>query len=644
MATWSDEASTEEQWSRVLKAAAGEASGPPSFLSFGEALLTYKPALMKEEDNTLMAPSARHCLQSIGGSELNTALALARIGVFASWVSLLPTGPIGAEVLDVAKASGVDVAAVQRMDGDIGTLHVVTDETGPHPHYQRLNSVFCKHVVAGTFAWDSLLQGREWLHMTGITPMLGAGPRDAWEAGIREAARNGLCVSVDLNHRPALGSFEELWEVIKRHLPSLALLMVSERDAERLLPLCGLPAAESIEAALSALRRHCGLPLVACCVKRARDADAAQTTSTLKAGGNRRWSVVAFDDGIASTELIPVEHAPLDPLGGGDAWMAGFVSSALEADISTKISPLGKAEGTADLSECLRLACRRGDLMAALSQNFYGDLTGVTAAQLRELEQSYSGKLAMLSPQTPSAQAGAQRMAPMGAQAKAGDAPPEASQLAASPSSAAVEAALGSARIVPIVSFDDPDHAVPVCRALHESGFPAVEVVLRTPASEQALSRVCAALPSLLVGAGTVLSVAQAAAAVAAGAAFIVSPGLNAAVVRWCQDKGVPIFAGVATATEIEAALGLGLRTLKFFPAEVNGGVKALKALSAPYHMVRWMPTGGVSLDNARSYLALPPVMAVGGSWLTPSDAVKSGDLSRIRALATEALALAARE
>eukprot|EP00965_Chrysotila_dentata_P111202 3675710-Pleurochrysis_carterae.AAC.2 len=100
--------------------------------------------------------------------------------------------------------------------------------------------------------------------------------------------------------------------------------------------------------------------------------------------------------------------------------------------------------------------------MAALSQNFYGDLTGVTAAQLRELEQSYSGKLAMLSPQTPSAQAGAQRMAPMGAQAKAGDAPPEASQLAASPSSAAVEAALGSARIVPIVSFDDPDHAVPV--------------------------------------------------------------------------------------------------------------------------------------------------------------------------------------
>eukprot|EP00965_Chrysotila_dentata_P151051 4992067-Pleurochrysis_carterae.AAC.2 len=125
---------------------------------------------------------------------------------------------------------------------------------------------------------------------------------------------------------------------------------------------------------------------------------------------------------------------------------------------------------------------------------------------------------------------------------------------------------------------------------------------------------------------------------------------LNASELHCHRDRaissfsGVPIFAGVATATEIEAALGLGLRTLKFFPAEVNGGVKALKALSAPYHMVRWMPTGGVSLDNARSYLALPPVMAVGGSWLTPSDAVKSGDLSRIRALATEALALAARE
>ena len=196
-------------------------------------------------------------------------------------------------------------------------------------------------------------------------------------------------------------------------------------------------------------------------------------------------------------------------------------------------------------------------------------------------------------------------------------------------------------KVVPIIVIDDPEHAEPLARAIQEGGLPCAEVTFRTAAAAVALRRIADGFPDMLVGAGTVLRPDQVDAARDAGAGFIVTPGLNPRVVERCQALEVAVFPGVCTPTDIETALGLGLDTLKLFPAEPMGGVPYLKALSGPYRDVRFIPTGGVSGDNLAEWLALPQVVACGGSWLAPSDRIRDGDFDYIRRQVREAVAIA---
>ena len=195
----------------------------------------------------------------------------------------------------------------------------------------------------------------------------------------------------------------------------------------------------------------------------------------------------------------------------------------------------------------------------------------------------------------------------------------------------ALAARLRTLRLLPVIVIDDPADAAPLARALSEGGLPCAEVTFRTAAAAEAIRRMTDADPELLVGAGTVLTVEQAAAARAAGARFMVSPGFGPAVVDYCLANDIPVFPGVCTPTEVEAALTKGLRTLKFFPAEPMGGIKFLKAISAPYGMVEWMPTGGVNRENVRAYLDFPKVVACGGSWMAPSEWISGKQFDRIR-------------
>lgn len=201
---------------------------------------------------------------------------------------------------------------------------------------------------------------------------------------------------------------------------------------------------------------------------------------------------------------------------------------------------------------------------------------------------------------------------------------------------------LADAPIVPLIQAEDAETAVRIGEALVAGGLTVVEVVLRTDAALRCLEAVCRSVPEALVGAGTVLSRAQAHAAVKAGAQFIVSPGLDDAVVGVAKEEGLPAFPGVATATEIQRAFNLGLRTVKFFPAGAAGGTAMIKALGAAFRDMRFMPTGGVSAGNLAEYLALPQVAACGGSWIAPASAVAKGDFGRITTLAAEAVAIAA--
>jgi 2-dehydro-3-deoxyphosphogluconate aldolase / (4S)-4-hydroxy-2-oxoglutarate aldolase len=183
---------------------------------------------------------------------------------------------------------------------------------------------------------------------------------------------------------------------------------------------------------------------------------------------------------------------------------------------------------------------------------------------------------------------------------------------------------LGGHRIVPVVVLDDPAKADALGAALVQGGLPVAEATFRTPEAAAVLRRL-AANDDLVVGAGTVLTERQVDQALEAGAKFVVSPGLSAAVVRRCQEAGVPVIPGVATPSEIMQALDLGLDTVKFFPAEANGGLATIKALAAAFPQVRFMPTGGITVDSAPAYLAHPSVAAVGGSWMVAGDLLEAG-------------------
>ncbi|NNE06759.1 MAG: bifunctional 4-hydroxy-2-oxoglutarate aldolase/2-dehydro-3-deoxy-phosphogluconate aldolase [Xanthomonadales bacterium] len=200
---------------------------------------------------------------------------------------------------------------------------------------------------------------------------------------------------------------------------------------------------------------------------------------------------------------------------------------------------------------------------------------------------------------------------------------------------------LDSMPVVPLVQADDIDTALNVTRALVEGGLSVVEVVLRTEAALECLEAVAAGVPEATVGAGTVLSSEQAEASIEAGAAFIVSPGLYVPVVEAAQAADIPAIPGVATASEVQLGWNMGLRALKFFPASLAGGPLMLKALGSAYRDVRFMPTGGVTAANLSEYLALPNVIACGGSWLTPMSAIEAGYYERITQLASEAMAIA---
>ncbi len=187
--------------------------------------------------------------------------------------------------------------------------------------------------------------------------------------------------------------------------------------------------------------------------------------------------------------------------------------------------------------------------------------------------------------------------------------------------------------LVPVIAIQDVSDAVPLARALFEGGVLTAEITFRTPAGEKAIEEISRKVPEMLVGAGTVTNVSRAERAVDAGARYIVTPGFNPEVVSWCVDHEIPVLPGTATPSEIESAMNLGLTAVKFFPAEVNGGVRALKALEGPYAQMRFVPTGGIGPSNMLDYLSRSNVLAVGGSWMVPSSMILQRNFKEVTEL-----------
>lgn len=199
---------------------------------------------------------------------------------------------------------------------------------------------------------------------------------------------------------------------------------------------------------------------------------------------------------------------------------------------------------------------------------------------------------------------------------------------------------IGRIGIVPVVAIDDAADAVPLGQALMDAGLPCAEITFRTAAAADAIKAMSDAFPDMLVGAGTVLTIAQAEQAKAAGVKFIVTPGFDAAVVDWCLANDIPITPGVMTPTDINQALAKGLSLLKFFPAEVAGGTKALKAIGGPYVGIKFIPTGGINADNLTEYLQLPMVHACGGSFMVKKQMIADGKFETITEMARAAVGI----
>jgi 2-dehydro-3-deoxyphosphogluconate aldolase/(4S)-4-hydroxy-2-oxoglutarate aldolase len=204
-------------------------------------------------------------------------------------------------------------------------------------------------------------------------------------------------------------------------------------------------------------------------------------------------------------------------------------------------------------------------------------------------------------------------------------------------------ALVSKAPVIPVLTIERAIDAVPLARALVAGGLPVIEVTLRTKAALEAIRAIAAEVPDCVVGVGTVLRAADIGAAIGAGAKYLVSPGTPSELAAALADVGIPVLPGCATVSEAMALGARGFKVLKFFPAEASGGTAWLKSIAAPLPELRFCPTGGIDSKNIATYLACPNVLAVGGSWVAPKDAIASGDFARITQLAREASALRAR-
>ena len=199
---------------------------------------------------------------------------------------------------------------------------------------------------------------------------------------------------------------------------------------------------------------------------------------------------------------------------------------------------------------------------------------------------------------------------------------------------------IGKTGIVPVVVLNNASDAEPLANALIKGGLPCAEVTFRTAAAEESIKIMATKFPEMFVGAGTVLTTEQVDRAIGAGAKFIVSPGFNPKVVEYCIKNNYPICPGIMTPTELEMALGFGLDVVKFFPAENAGGLKMIKAMAAPYTMMKFMPTGGINATNISDYLACDKILACGGSWMVKGDLISAGKFDEIQKLTSEAAAI----
>lgn len=614
------------------------ATGP--VFGFGEAMIRYAPTeavpLGQEKGGQ---PDL--FLRSIGGDELNVMVALSRLGSDTHWVSVLPDQVLGNTVRRCAESAGVSTQFVKTTgsDSEVGSFTVIPEEK--RVHYRRASSAFWAQKK-NDLQWDKIVRDMSpsWCHATGITPLCGDGARASWVAHMTACGKHNVPVSIDFNHRPALGTLEELWgimlPVIKGVKPRL--LIFSLKTLRNVAELCGLkdvpppsyfemsggrPTTGASNGAADAdgrgkkrlkvqhgtsetdpvwislmerMFKHLGGETnIACCFK-TRDATGLQT----------RWSVIVDAKGPHTTQPTPTMHVPKDECGGGSAWAAGCIDAYLG----------GEDDGAA--------VARRGDLLAALCQETVGDHSWVSRSHLNAALAEFDGKIALL--EKPGSSAGA--AASNGSTVVENSGVTFRSKLLdPNPLTWLLKRQMlqnvhRMPKLIAIIRAKRPDVAINRAIELVEMGCRAIEITFDTTDFDRVLRTVVRyAGDRALVGVGTAMSAADVRKAASLGAQFALSPINPPGFVAECLRLGLVAVPAAYTPTEVWRAHCEGAHYVKLFPAHM-WNPNTLKAMltTGPLCLVKVMPSGGISPSTARSWFDAGAVGVGMGSALCGKD------------------------
>ena len=546
-------------------------SDRPRVLGFGEAMVRYAPLpLLSSSSSGRGVPSAASSvLRTVAGDELNVMVALSKIGISADFVTVLPgnSNSLASLILGCAADAGVSTAGtILASDTDIcGTFSVIPEEK--RVEYQRSASAFW--TSARSFDWDSLLKDVSWVHATGITPMCGSIARTDWKGHIEAATRLGVQLSLDLNHRPALGTLLELWSVAGEYISKGAFRFVILSRASvvglaRILGVAdGVTEAALLDdvhvcmATLRALRDRIGAACspLCCCLKRRDWSTGVQT----------RWSVMVGSEGDVSSIDNITTHVPKDECGGGSAWAAGMIDSFLSGITGAK-------------------ALRRADSLAALCQNVVGDHSDASRADLNRALASPASSNAM----TPEAA--------LDIIAKTG--------------------------VVAILRTKNAELALKRAIELADMGCGALEVTMDSDRLSWLLPEIVRAVGDrVVVGVGTVMCAEQVDEAASMGARFALSPINPKGFVQRCRARGIVSVPAAYSPQEIFDAHNEGADLIKLFPAQLWSAstLKALKAVG-DFGSIRILPSGGITRQSAIEWLKAGAFAVGMGSCLTGKD------------------------
>eukprot|EP01059_Diplonema_ambulator_P018258 TRINITY_DN304_c2_g1_i1.p1 TRINITY_DN304_c2_g1~~TRINITY_DN304_c2_g1_i1.p1 ORF type:complete len:572 (+),score=87.90 TRINITY_DN304_c2_g1_i1:147-1862(+) len=549
-------------------------SGDVGVVCFGEVLLC-----VKSDDDT-----SRQCTMDYGGSEFTVAVGCGTLGRQVRFVSVVPGGHLGTSVLKIANDAGVDTSHVtvdDAVDSELGM--VIT--TGHKSVYQRRHSSFCRRVDGREYDWTSIFKNTGAFVTSAITPSISEPARAAWVHSIKRASLAKIPVVLNLNWTPSVIDFPLLWQAVKPVIHQVTLLTLSEQALTALAILESIKMSNKPDTklkALAAIRHMLRVPMLAICFERPMEG---------LNGWQYKWSAVAYQGHVVTTKATPVQHRPIESRGGSDAWLAGFVDEAISQNLFGSKHTQKKQ---------VRTAARKGDILSALSQEKSGPLCAVPRAQLvgaawDENSTVIVGMAADLSARK------------------------------------RLDAGLKQCPFIPVIKLDDSLVAGKLAEVLASAGVKAMNIDCSADNADSIITEVLKAVPSMIVGGARVTTPERARNAIQHGAAFLTSPACDPELVSLAAKLGVPLYPGVATATEVSNALKMNMQDLIFFPAEQLGGLQSLRELAQMYPAVRWIPAGGIDSSRLKGYLMHPNVITADLSWDLPKHLINEGNWDELR-------------